>query len=331
MSHGTDPPYHLPINQFMLASSFLMPLNPLYNTHPSTFRLGASMGAAAAAHRPLTRRAATRGSTTPSPKSTIRLAVCFIVVRLGSVGRCSSHSPQGEPVHQHLLQHLLIRLHRPIQDVCDATQRHCGWYWWSAEARCCCGKGSGVARQGERRCLPAQIDFSGVDCVESSCDGCRIWSTCRGAPAPSAATTAQPAATCNGSFGYVLQGSLPIPQRQQHQQQKQQQTWQQQQEQQQQQQQQQPPPVIVSLVELAPAEDAARLERRAARQREQVTYQFAAVAASLGVTATACFATYYRIAWHLHRGDDFPVAELAATLALWWVGGWLRGEGGGGD
>ena len=37
---------------------------------------------------------------------------------------------------------------------------------------------------------------------------------------------------------------------------------------------------------------------------------------SVEPAATAIFATYYRIAWHLHRGDDFPVAELAATLAL---------------
>lgn len=37
-----------------------------------------------------------------------------------------------------------------------------------------------------------------------------------------------------------------------------------------------------------------RQQRAAARQREQLTYQSAAIAATTGVTATAIFATYYR-------------------------------------
>ncbi|KAL4447817.1 hypothetical protein ABPG75_005036 [Micractinium tetrahymenae] len=61
---------------------------------------------------------------------------------------------------------------------------------------------------------------------------------------------------------------------------------------------------------------AQRAERAAARKREQVIYQFAAVAATTLITATAGFATYYRIVWHLSNGDAFPYLELAATLAL---------------
>lgn len=59
-----------------------------------------------------------------------------------------------------------------------------------------------------------------------------------------------------------------------------------------------------------------RLLRAAARRREQVTYQFVAIAATLGITATASFATYYRILWHLNNGEAFPFLELFGTLAL---------------
>lgn len=47
-----------------------------------------------------------------------------------------------------------------------------------------------------------------------------------------------------------------------------------------------------------------------------MTYQVVAIAASLGITATAIFATYYRIHWHLTNGEAFPYLELCGTLAL---------------
>ena len=59
-----------------------------------------------------------------------------------------------------------------------------------------------------------------------------------------------------------------------------------------------------------------RLARRAERQRHAATYQAAAIAATVGIGGLAVFATYHRIAVHLQHGEDFPVAELAATLAL---------------
>lgn len=34
------------------------------------------------------------------------------------------------------------------------------------------------------------------------------------------------------------------------------------------------------------------------------------------MTSLAIFATYYRIAWHLKHGEDFPFTELGATLLL---------------
>ncbi len=40
--------------------------------------------------------------------------------------------------------------------------------------------------------------------------------------------------------------------------------------------------------------DQKLLARAEARKREQLTYQFSAIAASVGVTAAAGFATYYR-------------------------------------
>lgn len=68
--------------------------------------------------------------------------------------------------------------------------------------------------------------------------------------------------------------------------------------------------------EQAQRQEARRLQRAEARKREQATYQVAAIAASLGVTALAGGATYYRIMWHMHNGDAFPWLELASTLAL---------------
>lgn len=59
-----------------------------------------------------------------------------------------------------------------------------------------------------------------------------------------------------------------------------------------------------------------RIQRRRERVREQAAYQTAAVAATVGVGALAIFATYYRIAWHLHHGDPFPSAELGSTVLL---------------
>ena len=59
-----------------------------------------------------------------------------------------------------------------------------------------------------------------------------------------------------------------------------------------------------------------RLQRVEARRQEQLTYQFAAIAASVGITATAGFATYYRILWHMANEQAFPYFELACTLAL---------------
>jgi hypothetical protein len=59
-----------------------------------------------------------------------------------------------------------------------------------------------------------------------------------------------------------------------------------------------------------------RLKRAEARRREQLTYQFSAIAASVGVTAAAGFATYYRILRHVANDQAFPFFELACTLAL---------------
>ncbi|EFN54530.1 hypothetical protein CHLNCDRAFT_24463, partial [Chlorella variabilis] len=59
-----------------------------------------------------------------------------------------------------------------------------------------------------------------------------------------------------------------------------------------------------------------RVKRAEARRREQLTYQFAAIAASVGVTALAGFATYYRITCYLANDQAFPYLDLACTLAL---------------
>ena len=57
-------------------------------------------------------------------------------------------------------------------------------------------------------------------------------------------------------------------------------------------------------------------QKRLERRQQQNTYQFAAIAASSLLVATAVVATYIRIAVHLNNGDQFPYTELAATLAL---------------
>lgn len=49
------------------------------------------------------------------------------------------------------------------------------------------------------------------------------------------------------------------------------------------------------------------------RDREQFSYLVAACACSLGITATAVAATYYRFSLH-HTGDGFPYIELFASL-----------------
>jgi len=62
--------------------------------------------------------------------------------------------------------------------------------------------------------------------------------------------------------------------------------------------------------------DRALEERRVARKREQLTYQMAAVAATMGVTALAVVATYLRFEWHLEEDGDIPWLEVMATLTL---------------
>lgn len=61
---------------------------------------------------------------------------------------------------------------------------------------------------------------------------------------------------------------------------------------------------------------AQRAERAAARKREQMTYQFAAIAATTLITATAGFATYYRCGragwWVLHM-----VQHGVAAFKFW--------------
>lgn len=67
-------------------------------------------------------------------------------------------------------------------------------------------------------------------------------------------------------------------------------------------------------------DETARIEARKMKAQKRVqqraTYQFAAIAASSLVISLAIFATYYRISWHLNRGDEFPYEELASTLLL---------------
>ena len=57
--------------------------------------------------------------------------------------------------------------------------------------------------------------------------------------------------------------------------------------------------------------------------REQMTYKVSAIAASVGVTALAIAAVYYRFSWHMRDGAEFPTIEAIATLLLT-VGGVVR-------
>ena len=50
--------------------------------------------------------------------------------------------------------------------------------------------------------------------------------------------------------------------------------------------------------------------------RHQLTYKFAAIGASLGVTALAICAVHYRFAWHMQNGGDVPWAEAVLTILL---------------
>ncbi|KAJ9506738.1 hypothetical protein QJQ45_006012 [Haematococcus lacustris] len=71
--------------------------------------------------------------------------------------------------------------------------------------------------------------------------------------------------------------------------------------------------------------DRAIAERRARRKREQLSYQAAAIAASIGVSGIAIFATYLRFAMHMTVGGAVPWVEVAGTLLLV-VGGALGME-----
>ena len=50
--------------------------------------------------------------------------------------------------------------------------------------------------------------------------------------------------------------------------------------------------------------------------RHQLTYKFAAIGASLGVTALAICAVHYRFAWHMQNGGEVPWAEAVLTILL---------------
>ena len=47
-----------------------------------------------------------------------------------------------------------------------------------------------------------------------------------------------------------------------------------------------------------------------------MSYQWAAIAASVGVTSLAIVATYLRFSWHLQDDGMFPWGEMFGTLAL---------------
>lgn len=64
------------------------------------------------------------------------------------------------------------------------------------------------------------------------------------------------------------------------------------------------------------AAESEMLARREARQREQLTYQASAVAASVGVLFLAVLATYARFFWHMDQSHPFPYVEFVATLSL---------------
>lgn len=61
---------------------------------------------------------------------------------------------------------------------------------------------------------------------------------------------------------------------------------------------------------------AARLQRGVAKQREAATYQYAAIAASVGMLSLAIVATYCRFAWHTSADGEPAWLEMAATLLL---------------
>lgn len=56
--------------------------------------------------------------------------------------------------------------------------------------------------------------------------------------------------------------------------------------------------------------------RKQQKQREQMTYQGTAIAASLGVSFLAIAATVIRFQWHMEADGDIPWAEVSATLLL---------------
>jgi len=58
------------------------------------------------------------------------------------------------------------------------------------------------------------------------------------------------------------------------------------------------------------------LARRARRQKEQMSYRFAAIAATVGVTVLAVAATYARFTWHVLDTGEHSWIEMVCTLAL---------------
>lgn len=63
-------------------------------------------------------------------------------------------------------------------------------------------------------------------------------------------------------------------------------------------------------------DNAALLERKATKQREQLSYQVSAIAASVGVTSLAILATYLRFSWHVQDEGIVPWGEMFGTLLL---------------
>nr|UAW09502.1 beta-carotene hydroxylase [Haematococcus lacustris] len=56
--------------------------------------------------------------------------------------------------------------------------------------------------------------------------------------------------------------------------------------------------------------------RRAQRKREQLTYQAAAIAASVGISSLAILATYTRFSMHITSDGEMPWSDLLGTLSL---------------
>eukprot|EP00877_Chromochloris_zofingiensis_P007735 jgi/Chrzof1/3214/Cz12g16080.t1_CHYB[v5.2] len=56
--------------------------------------------------------------------------------------------------------------------------------------------------------------------------------------------------------------------------------------------------------------------KRQQRNRQQLTYQGSAIAASLGVGALAVAATHYKFSYHMPSESPFPWLDMAGTLAL---------------